>query len=98
MASAVFTSCGKAGFNADAQCTQLLSQAKVHRQGIIYKGPFSFKKSFSDSLAMIYSRPLFPYLTFTLPRRAEMKQSRANPHTGIDEVTLAGKYVGLFFE
>ena len=27
-----------------------------------------------------------------------MKQSRATPHTGIDEVTPAGKYMGPFFE
>jgi hypothetical protein len=38
----VSTSSGKDGFPAEAQCTQLLSQANVHRQGTIYKGPFSF--------------------------------------------------------
>jgi len=27
-----------------------------------------------------------------------MKQSRANPRTGIDEATPAGKYMGPFFE
>jgi len=33
-------SSGKGGFAAEAQCKQLLLQAKVHRQGKMYKGPF----------------------------------------------------------
>jgi hypothetical protein len=40
MAPEVSTSSGKGDFPAEAQCTQLLSQAKVHRQGKMYKGPF----------------------------------------------------------
>jgi hypothetical protein len=50
MASAVSTSSGKGVFPAEAQCTQLLSQAKVHRQGKMYRGPLLFNESNSNKL------------------------------------------------
>jgi hypothetical protein len=39
MALCVSNSSGKGDFPAEAQCTQLLLQAKVDRQGKMYKGP-----------------------------------------------------------
>ena len=42
-AAVVSSSCKSADLPADVQCTQLLSHWKVHRQGTINKGPFSFK-------------------------------------------------------
>jgi len=47
MAPAVSTSSATAGFPAEVQCTQLLSHAKVHRQGTMNKGPLLFKPYFS---------------------------------------------------
>jgi hypothetical protein len=49
MAPEVSTSSGKGCFRAEAQCTQLLSQAKVHRQGKMYKGPLLFTESNSNT-------------------------------------------------
>jgi hypothetical protein len=45
MAPAVSASSGNGGLPAEAQCAQLLSHAKVHRQGKMYKGPLRFNKS-----------------------------------------------------
>ena len=42
-ASLVPISSGAAGFPAEVQWTQALSQAKVHRQGMMSTGPLSFK-------------------------------------------------------
>ncbi len=42
LASSVLTSSGAAGFPAEVQCTQLLSQAKVHRHGMMKSGPLFF--------------------------------------------------------
>jgi len=50
MALEVSTSSGKGGLPAEAQCTQLLSHAKVHRQGKMYKGPLRFNVSNSNML------------------------------------------------
>jgi hypothetical protein len=46
----VSTSSGKGVFPAETQCTQLLLQAKVHRQGKMYKGPLLFNESNSNKL------------------------------------------------
>jgi hypothetical protein len=50
MALEVSTSSGKGDLPAEAQCTQLLSHAKVHRQGKMYKGPLLFNESNPNKL------------------------------------------------
>ena len=52
MALLVSTSSGKAAFPAETQWAQLLSQAKVQRQGTINKGPLFFKREFSKSVCV----------------------------------------------
>jgi hypothetical protein len=86
MAPAVSNSSGKGGLHAETQCTQLLSHAKVHRQGKMYKGPFCFN--------MLTSSELLGKCYLTLRKKASKRLGSAGSSDSV-EVSNAVPYESL---